>query len=306
MSRGQDGAKPERRAAIVGIDSLLLRSADFEADCHDYECLFARPARRGEVRGGTHSEPSALFVLANCAFELRPAKGPQGEAASGLAALRLSLQRALAPGDDLRRLAGEELQERLASVGSQPAEVQREAWLVDPRLTRGVRVELTHPPLVEQVPAQGGDEGTEDRTDGTDGIYGIDHAVIRSADADATRGVFADRLGIRVAFDREFPQWGARLIMCKLGPPGDDRASVVEIAGALPADSTPGDGRDRFGGITWRVGDVAATRRRLADEGFDVSAVREGRRPGTRVCTVRSRTGGVPTLLIEPAKQPSS
>ena len=37
----------------------------------------------------------------------------------------------------------------------------------------------------------------------------------------------------------------------------------------------------------------------LAAAGVDVSDVRTGRKPGTRVLTVRSGTCGIPTLLVE-------
>ncbi len=37
--------------------------------------------------------------------------------------------------------------------------------------------------------------------------------------------------------------------------------------------------------------------------GVDVSEIRMGMRPGTSVCTVRSGTAGVPTLLLERSEQ---
>jgi hypothetical protein len=52
-------------------------------------------------------------------------------------------------------------------------------------------------------------------------------------------------------------------------------------------------------GLSWRVADIAATRVRLTSAGVDVSDVRTGRKPGTRVLTVRTGTGGIPTLLVE-------
>jgi hypothetical protein len=58
---------------------------------------------------------------------------------------------------------------------------------------------------------------------------------------------------------------------------------------------------DAFGGLAWRVPNVDAIRARLLGSGFDVSEVRAGHKPGTRVCTVRRPTHGVPTLLIQPA-----
>ena len=51
--------------------------------------------------------------------------------------------------------------------------------------------------------------------------------------------------------------------------------------------------------MSWRVDNADATRARLASAGIDVSDVRTGRKPGTRVLTVRSGTCGIPTLLVE-------
>jgi len=45
------------------------------------------------------------------------------------------------------------------------------------------------------------------------------------------------------------------------------------------------------------------SRARLDASGFDVSEVRDGRKPGTRVFSVRGGTCGVPTLILQPAEQ---
>ncbi len=52
--------------------------------------------------------------------------------------------------------------------------------------------------------------------------------------------------------------------------------------------------------MCWRVADIDATRARLVEAGVDVSESRTGRKPGTRVMTVRNGTCGVPTLLVQP------
>jgi hypothetical protein len=39
-------------------------------------------------------------------------------------------------------------------------------------------------------------------------------------------------------------------------------------------------------------------------DGVDVSEIRAGRKPGTRVMTVRNGTCGVPTLLVERTPRP--
>jgi hypothetical protein len=58
--------------------------------------------------------------------------------------------------------------------------------------------------------------------------------------------------------------------------------------------------------LSWRVADIDATRARLLSAGVDVSDVRTGRKPGTRVVTVRSGTCGIPTLLVERSVRPAS
>ena len=111
-------------------------------------------------------------------------------------------------------------------------------------------------------------------------IAGLDHAVIETSEPEATMALYGDGLGLRLALDREFPQWGARLIFYRVGD------ITVELAARLDAQGgTPG--RDRFFGLSWRVPDADAARARLVAAGIDASEVRPGRKPGTRVLTVR-------------------
>jgi hypothetical protein len=51
--------------------------------------------------------------------------------------------------------------------------------------------------------------------------------------------------------------------------------------------------------LSWRVADIDAVRARLLAAGTDVSEVRAGRKPGTRVMSVRANTCGVHTLVLE-------
>ena len=93
-----------------------------------------------------------------------------------------------------------------------------------------------------------------------------------------------------MALDRSHPDWG-RLMFFRCG---DLIVEIVQRPGAN-ADAA----HDRLYGLSWRVADADATRARLASAGVDVSDVRTGRKPGTRVLTVRSGTCGIPTLLVE-------
>ena len=82
----------------------------------------------------------------------------------------------------------------------------------------------------------------------------------------------------------------------------------MEIAAQLPKEGEEGesaaaDDGDQLWGLSYRVPDADAARARLAASGFDVSEVRTGRKPGTRVLTVRDGTHGVPTLMLEPPQR---
>jgi catechol 2,3-dioxygenase-like lactoylglutathione lyase family enzyme len=60
---------------------------------------------------------------------------------------------------------------------------------------------------------------------------------------------------------------------------------------------------DRLWGLSWRVQDADAARARLAAASVNVSEVRVGFKPGTRVFTVRDKTCGIPTLMIEASRE---
>ncbi len=178
---------------------------------------------------------------------------------------------------------------------------------------------LSPPELLPEAAARGAAEAC---------VSGLDHVVVRSADLEASRLLFADALGLRLALDRSFPELGLRMLFFRVG------GVTLELVGAAPAASSmpapgpqPGGGsarepdpssgtgreagsesgpamdRDTFFGLAWRVADVDAARERLHRAGFRVDPVRRGRKPGTRVATVRSRTCGVPTLLIGPDRR---
>jgi catechol 2,3-dioxygenase-like lactoylglutathione lyase family enzyme len=124
-------------------------------------------------------------------------------------------------------------------------------------------------------------------------VGALDHVVVASRDPDASAALWGGTLGLRLALDRRFEARGLRILFFRLA------GVTLEITG--PLDAPTGDPVDAFFGVAWRVADVAAARERLAAAGFDVSEVRAGHKPGTRVCTVRSGTCGVATLLIGPS-----
>jgi catechol 2,3-dioxygenase-like lactoylglutathione lyase family enzyme len=156
--------------------------------------------------------------------------------------------------------------------------------MLPPEETRGVLIfGIEHrlaPDLLPEIPPPGRPEAA---------VHGIDHVVVRTADAEATRALYGERLGLRLALDKSFPQWGARLLFFRSAT---SRSRLRRGSTRRPA------APDRAWGI-WRR-DADAARARLAEAGFDVSEVRSGRRPNTRVFSVRGEPCGVATLVLEP------
>jgi catechol 2,3-dioxygenase-like lactoylglutathione lyase family enzyme len=121
-------------------------------------------------------------------------------------------------------------------------------------------------------------------------VIAMDHVVIATADPERAAALYGARLGLDMALDRSHPDWG-RLMFFRCGD------LIVELVHRPGQDADTA--HDRLRGLSWRVADIDATRARLAEAGVDVSDVRDGRKPGTRVLSVRSGTCGVPTLLVE-------
>ncbi len=134
----------------------------------------------------------------------------------------------------------------------------------------------------------------------------MDHVVISTADPERAAALYGARLGLDMALDRSHPEWG-RLMFFRCG---DLIVEVVQRPGKdtdpKAADKATDRMRDRLWGLSWRVADIDATRARLAAAGVDVSEVRAGRKPGTRVMSVRGGTCGVATLLVQPAARPAT
>lgn len=284
---------------LHGLDHVVVAVGDLEAaTLLTGQLLGRRPSWRG-VHPGAGSE-NALFRVENTYLELL---APAGEGPIG-AALRRRLDAAgeglvaLAFGaDDVARCAARWREQGLSV--EDPAEGEgRDAksgavrrWCsvaVPPAASRGpllFAIEHHSPTLPLRAPECEADAA----------VAALDHVVVLSPDIEASQRLYAASLGLRLALDRSFEQRGVRLLFFRVG------GVTLEIAGRLGAEPRPEE-PDRFGGLAWRVADADAARARLAKAGVDVSELRSGHKPGTRVFTVRSPTCGVPTLFIGPSR----
>ena len=285
---------------FTALDHAILLVTDLEVATRTYARLLGRtPSWQGTHPGlGT---ANVLFRLDNGYVELL---SPVGAGAVG-DALRTRLATrgegplglALATADagacaEALRARGLAVADPVPGLGHDEPSGAWRRWLWVPlpdAAARGVLVfGIEHQSPPEMLPL-GSSLGAPEA-----GISGFDHVVVRTDAPEAAIAFYGGKLGLRLALDRTFPDWGARLLFFRVG------GVTIEIA--APAKPVPAPAaEDSFWGVSWRVPDVTAARVRLLEAGFDVSALRTGRKPGTQVCTVRGPTHGVATLLLEPA-----
>ena len=127
--------------------------------------------------------------------------------------------------------------------------------------------------------------------EGAGAVTAVDHVVVQTKSAEAARKFYGDQLGIRLALEQHVPDWGGTQLFFRT-----NSMSVEVLATEKVGDD------DRLWGLALKTDDIVATQKRLSDAGIAVSEVRDGRKPGTKVCTAKSHALDVPTLLIEHPK----
>ena len=119
-------------------------------------------------------------------------------------------------------------------------------------------------------------------------IAGVDHVVVNTRSAEAAKTFYGEQLGIRLALEQDVPEWGGTQLFFRASS-----MSIEVIASDKAAE------QDALWGLALKTNDIEATHARLSEQGVEISNIRDGRKPGTRVCTAKSHTLCVPTLLIE-------
>lgn len=279
---------------ITGLDHIALAVTDLDAAVAGYTALLGRaPNWIGGDGGARH----AWFQLGNMALDVI---SPAGEGAfGGVIARHIE-----AHGEGIWAMAFTVADAEAAhalvtrrgigavkphSTRSTHDDGRKRYWTnfsLDAADTGGLNLLLVGPardgstwPLSEPV----GDEAATSPL--------LDHVVVHTANPERAVAVYGGRLGLDLRLDRSNPDWGVRQLFFRAG------AAVVEMGASL---KTPvSDAPDRFGGLAWRVTDADAARARIAAAGFDVSEVRAGRKPGTKVFTVRSGVPAAPALMIQ-------
>ncbi len=278
---------------ITGFDHVAIEVRDFAATVENYETIFGvTPNWRGRMAGARH----AWFQFGNMALDVIGADG-EGPAA------------------DAARAEVEKFGEGIWGLGFSVPDLtealrlfERRGLVFLPRHTTRTQDDAGRERAWEvAVMKRGSANGValflvENKPEaarwplapagfGDASVANLDHIVVQTRDAERAVALYGGRLGLDLRLDRANAQWGARQLFFRCG------GAVVEIGASLK-EAPAGDAKDRFGGLAWRVKDADAAQARIAAAGIDVSEVRGGRKPGTRVFTVRKGTGGVPTVML--------
>jgi catechol 2,3-dioxygenase-like lactoylglutathione lyase family enzyme len=275
---------------ITGLDHVVVLISDIAAGIAAYQTLFARaPAWRNTGDGADR----VLFTLDNTTLELMSPNGDgataerirtviagQGEGLASICFRTGDIEKMHRRLDRLT-LKPEPVAEVESSDATSGATLSWKRTRAATEATRGVRLFFLE--LAKERPLS--------VRSAVASITALDHVVIATADPERAAALYGARLGLDMALDRSHPDWG-RLMFFRCGD------LIVEIV-HRPKDTAVTKAHDRLWGLSWRVADIDATRARLASAGVEVSEVRAGRKPGTRVLTVRNGTCGIPTLLVE-------
>lgn len=274
---------------ITGLDHIVVLLEDIKAGAKAYELLFGRaPSWQSQHEGSE----TVLFTLDNMTLELMAPAGRSETAdrirgviktwGEGLASICFRVGDIAKAHRRLDRVALKpdpvaEVESRDSGSG---ATLRWKRTRAATDLTRGVRMFFLE--LAEERPRSAATAAAP--------IQALDHVVVSTEDPERAAALYGARLGLDMAFDRSHGELG-QLMLFRCGDLG---VEVVRrpVAGA---DQT----HDKLWGLSWRVADADATRARLVASGVSVSEVRTGRKPGTRVLSVRDGTCGIHTLLVE-------
>jgi catechol 2,3-dioxygenase-like lactoylglutathione lyase family enzyme len=278
---------------ITGLDHVVVAVKDLDPAAEGFRKLLGRaPAI---YSGGGASR--AWFQLPNMALELIAPTGPGPaaervgewlESGEGVAALAFHCFDLEGSAKLLARRGvptGEPSAAELADTHGGMHMMR--SVTCDPAATAGIRMMLIGrgDPIHEAEPLS---ETFVDR---------LDHVVVVTPNPDRALALYGARLGLDLRLDRSNPAWGMRQLFFRCGE------AVLEVGARLgePVSDAP----DRLGGLAWRISEPEAVQARIAAAGFDVSEVRQGRKPGSKVFTVRDAPAGIPTLMLsqDPARE---
>ena len=274
------------------VDHIIIAVSDLETATHDYALMLGRdPSWQG--RHPDYGSANTLFKLDNTYLELLAAEGSGwtgdrvthhiADKGQGLMGLVFGVDE-IAPFIDHARKAGLDISDPMAGHGLDLAETAKRSWqnMVWPEdAARGIfsfAIRHDDPDALKIAPIAGAGPCTE-----------VDHVVVQTSDTKASKNFYGTQLGIRLALEQSRPDWGGDMLFFRTNH------MSIEVIGAPKFDAQ----LDHLWGLALKTDDIEATHARLVESNVAVSEVREGRKAGTHVCTVKSHCLDVPTLLVQ-------
>ena len=99
----------------------------------------------------------------------------------------------------------------------------------------------------------------------------LDHVVINTNDPDGFIEVYGNVFDIRLALDQTVEKWGGRMLFFRVNK------TTIEVIAKKDEEEV----KDSLWGMAWDVENLEATHKRLDEEGFELTEVKEGRKPNT-------------------------
>jgi catechol 2,3-dioxygenase-like lactoylglutathione lyase family enzyme len=276
---------------ITGLHHLSIAVADLEAGIGAYSALLGcEPSVRSEEDGIR----CAYFALHNTALRIVSASGPSATAER----LRQLLQTADGVPYELSFAVADAQQarQRLKMISLWPDKIQEfeirdidEASLTASWRSLRLRDRSSDLMGIEFVETLSPIPASKTVSDAP--VLGAELAVIKTAVPEQALALYGARLGLELVFDGTVANSGNRLAQFSCG------GVLLEISHSSSAENAGKP--DSIWGIGWSVASAEATHDRLAALGRNVSDVKDGTKPGTRVFTARDGTCGIPTIFVE-------
>lgn len=269
------------------LDHITLFVPDLEEAIDNYEVIFGYPSVR-QSTDASDGFASVLFKIGETALQIvsprtselsTPNTGHSLEHSSGhISSYSLAT-------DNIH-----ETHRILTRRGLNPTEITEQRYFDQLRkkftcskaIIKNVDLEIVEP--LNDIETSPEDPASE--------IQSLDHLVIDTPNVERAAATYGARMGLRLALERSSPEWKVHFLFFRVG------STTFEVVHRLGVDHNTDDLDQPFG-FSWATKDLERTRERLASSGRNVSEIRVGRRPGSRVFTLRDRTCGIPTIFIE-------
>ena len=283
---------------LTVLDHIVLICPDIETSVADYaKLLGAQPSWCSQ----TNNTATAVFSFENTSLELLAPTG-EGRESDKLRAMtgdsaKLStlVYRSDSIAQDHRLLLRRGLNPSDITDGSSDdyntgKSRQWQSFRIPDEIMAGVKTFVLQPQETpETLSAGAGSAGAGSAEN--DAVSALDHLVIQTPCPDRFVANYGARLGLRLALDRTAEQWNTRFLFFRIG------GCTIEAIHRLDETHDSAD-MDKIWGLTWAVQNLETAHIRLRQADIDVSEIRDGRKPGSRVFTVRNGTLGIPTLFI--------